>query len=88
MTAGITDPTTAAATLADGQLVDQNGAQVGPHECENADGARVRYILVDLDESEIQALCAACTMGMFVAVAAQLAAAQAGTVSDIPGGGA
>ena len=68
-------------------LVDQSGVQVGPHECENADGQRVRFLVVDLDESAVQALCAACTMGMFVAVAAQLAAEQQGQVSDTPGGG-
>lgn len=69
-------------------LVDQHGAQVAPHECENADGQRVRYVLVDLDMSEVQALCAACTMGMFVGVATQLAEQASGPVSDTPGGGA
>lgn len=88
MTAGNIASAAAATAPAGGQLVDQNGLTVGLHECENADGSRVRYILVDLDESEVQALCAACTMGMFVAVAAQLAAAQGGTVSDTPGGAA
>jgi hypothetical protein len=87
MTAEAARVTTSTTPPEPGQLVDQHGAQVGPHECENGDGQRVRYVLVDLDMSEVQALCAACTMGMFVGVAAQLAEQQAGAVSDNAGGG-
>ena len=88
MSAGQAAPTTTADGHRPGQLLDSDGARTGPHECENADGVRVRYLLVDLDDSTVQALCAACTMAMFVAVAIQLGEAQDGGVSDLPGGGA
>lgn len=67
-------------------LTDDTGAQVGAHECQNGDGTRARYVLVDLEDNSTDLLCGACMLGMWSAVLAQLAASVEGQVSDSQGG--
>jgi hypothetical protein len=88
MTAGTTAAAPGGATLPAAPLAGQDGQQVGPHECENGDGNRFRYVLTDVDASETQLLCASCAMALFVAVVQQLAADGALPAGDNDGGGA
>lgn len=67
-------------------LTDDTGEQVGVHECQNADGRRVRFVLVDLDDSNADQLCAPCAVGMFVAIAQQILGTPAGADDDSPAG--
>lgn len=70
------------------RLVSDTGDHVGPHECQNGDGRRAAYVLVDLEDGRADLICGLCLMAMMAAVSQQVGPPGAAVDSDTPAAGA
>ena len=86
MTQAATTAAAAAAIGEPGQLVNEAGQLVGPHECQNQCGRRAAYVLVDVEEGRADIICGLCLMAMMAAVAEQVPPPGIAADSDTPGG--
>jgi hypothetical protein len=68
--------------MATEQLHDDQGSEVGAHECQNGDGRRVAVILIDLNDGTCDRLCGICHLALVAAIMSQLPPPEVAAVGD------